>query len=107
MPSSTPTDVHGSASTPAGPLSPRWWVSDSEGRVVLAQWPNPALAVWLVSVVVGWTGILDQDRADTLSTVGSGALLVWAVDEVVRGSSPARRVLGVAVLAFQVVRLFG
>jgi hypothetical protein len=82
-------------------------MSDSEGRVVLAQWPNPALAVWLVSVVVGWTGVLDQDRADPLTTVGSGALLVWALDEVVRGSSPARRLLGVVVLVFQLVRLFG
>lgn len=104
MPSSRPSAVHDSA---PGPASLRWWMSDADGRVVLAQWPNPALAVWLVSVVVGWTGVLDQDRADTLTTVGSGALLVWALDEVVRGSSPARRLLGVVVLAFQVVRLFG
>jgi hypothetical protein len=74
--------------------------------VALAQVPNPALAVWLVSVVVGWTSLLDGDRATTLMWLGRGALFVWAVDEVIRGSSPARRVLGAVVLTVQVVRLF-
>lgn len=91
----------------ARPLSPRWWVSDREGHLALVQWPNPALAVWIVAVVVGWTGVLDQSRADTLTTVGSAALLVWALDEVVRGRAPVRRVLGAVVLVVELVGLFG
>jgi hypothetical protein len=37
--------------------------------------------------------------------VGNGALIVWSVDELVRGSSPVRRLLGAIVLAVQLVRL--
>ncbi len=74
---------------------------------MLAQAPNPAISVWLVSVVVGWTSLLEGERAVALTWVGKGALVVWAVDELVRGSSPARRLLGAVVLAFQLVRIFG
>lgn len=82
-----------------------WWVRDSNGELTLAQWPNPALAVWLVAVVVGWTGVLGVDRTATLAGVGRGALVVWALDELVRGASPFRRLLGAVVLAGQLVRL--
>jgi hypothetical protein len=113
MPSSLPSlpdpdhDHDPATASPARPGSLRWWVRDPEGRFALVQWPNPALAVWIVTVVVGWTGTLDASRADTASTVGSAALLVWGLDEVVRGTAPARRVLGAVVLALELVGLFG
>ena len=87
-------------------LSPGWWVRDKNGKVTIAQWPNPALAVWLVTVVVGWTGVLKPDRNATLAEVGRGALVVWALDELVRGASPFRRLLGGAVLGGQLAHLF-
>lgn len=37
--------------------------------------------------------------------VGTGALAVWAADELVRGVNPWRRVLGGGVLAALVARL--
>ena len=83
-----------------------WWVRDKNGELTLAQWPNPALAVWLVAVVVGWTGVLATAHSATLADVGRGALIVWALDELVRGASPARRLLGAVILAGQLVRLF-
>jgi hypothetical protein len=73
--------------------------------LALAQWPNPALAVWLVAVVVGWTGILGAARGATLAGIGRGALVVWALDELVRGASPFRRLLGAVVLTAQIVGL--
>jgi hypothetical protein len=84
-----------------------WWVRGRDGRVVLAQPPNAAILVWLASVVVGWTDLLDQDRESVLTRVGQGALVVWSLDELLRGSSPARRVLGAVVLVVMLVRLFG
>jgi hypothetical protein len=42
-----------------------------------------------------------------LTRVGQGALVAWSLDELVRGSSPARRLLGAVVLVFMLVRLFG
>lgn len=88
-------------------LSPDWWIRDRDGRIVLAQAPNPAIAVWLVAVVVGWTDLLDSGRETALVHVGQGALIVWALDELARGASPARRVLGAVVLVAMVVRVFG
>ena len=82
-----------------------WWTG-GQGWSGVAQWPNPAIAVWLLAVVIGWAGVLDGTvRSSTLAGVGQGALMVWALDEVTRGTNPLRRVMGMIVLAFQVWRL--
>ena len=75
-----------------------WWFRDRDGRLAVALWPNPAIAVWLVARVLAWTGLTSVDES-TLRNIGTGALLVWALDELVRGTSPFRRVLGAVVLA--------
>jgi len=85
----------------------QWWIRDRDGQVVLAQAPNAAITVWLASVVIGWTGVLDDHRDAILGRVGQGALVAWSLDELLRGASPARRLLGAVVLAVMVVRLFG
>ena len=85
--------------------APRWWVSDRDGRVVVAQPPNAAIGVWLATVLARWTGMFDD--AATLQAVGRGALVVWGVDELLRGASPVRRILGAVVLVWQVLALFG
>ncbi|QGN57151.1 hypothetical protein [Nostocoides sp. HKS02] len=61
----------------------------------------------MLALVIGWTGVMGAGRAATLDAVGSGALVAWALDEVVRGASPVRRLLGAVVLAAELVRLFG
>lgn len=86
-------------------FSARWWTA-GQGWSGIARWPNPAIAVWLVTVVIGWTGIVDDaSRNSTLAGVGDGALVVWALDELVRGDNPFRRLLGAVVLAAQLFRL--
>ncbi len=97
-----PADVRDPASpAPARRGSLDWWVRDEQGRRSVAQPPNPAVAVWLGTVVAGWVASLAgaaSSTLDTLHLVGRGALLAWALDEVVRGTSPFRRVLGSVVL---------
>ena len=88
-------------------LSLDWWLRDRDGRVVLAQAPNAAILVWLAGVVVGWTGALDGDRGDAVSRVGQGALVVWSLDELLRGASPARRLMGAVVLPVMIWRILG
>jgi hypothetical protein len=39
--------------------------------------------------------------------LGRGALVVWSLDELLRGANPFRRLMGAAVLTVQAVRLFG
>ena len=68
------------------------------------QFPNPALCVWIAAVVLGWFE-LSATHATAVEGVRRGALLVWAVDEVFRGASPFRRLLGTVVLAAQIVSL--
>ena len=86
-------------------ISPRWWLRDGQGRWAIAQLPNPALTVWLITEYVRWTGVI-TDRNAALAQVGRGALVVWAADELLRGSSPFRRLLGVIVLVIEVVGFF-
>ncbi len=73
-------------------------MTDSRGRIVLGQPPNPALAVWLVAAVVRLAGVVDGRAEYVVRGIGDGALLVWAIDEVLRGASPFRRALGGGVL---------
>jgi hypothetical protein len=58
----------------------------------------------LVALVLGWFD-LPAAQATAVDGVRHGALLVWALDEVVRGASPFRRVLGAVVLVAQVASL--
>jgi hypothetical protein len=70
----------------------------------VGQFPNPALCVWIVALVLGWAD-LSADDAATVDGIRVGALIVWALDEAVRGASPFRRLLGAAVLAAQLSSL--
>ena len=70
-----------------------------------AEWPDLVCAGWVVAVCVGWTWGYGADRSAPLAGVGQGAIVGWALDDLVRGASPFRRLLGVVVLAGQLVRL--
>ena len=87
--------------------APQWWIRDRDGNVVVAQPPNAAILVWLGSLLLGRTGLVDGSTATTVRDIGRGALLVWALEELVRGASPVRRVLGAVVLVAVLVGIFG
>jgi hypothetical protein len=74
------------------------------GRITLVQWPNPALWVWVVTTVLAGLGLFPA-RADEMRWIGAGALIAWGADEMLRGVNPARRLLGLVVLGWQVHRL--
>jgi hypothetical protein len=83
----------------------QWWIRDRRGRLVLAQPPNAAIVVWLAASAARWTGLADERHQDALTRVGQGALVVWALDELARGASPARRLMGAVVLPVVVWRV--
>ena len=87
-----------------GPTSASWWFRSPDGDLAIAQFPNPPLFVWAGAWVLSRFD-LSEAHAATVSGVRDGALLVWALDELVRGSSPFRRVIGAAVLAVQLTVL--
>jgi hypothetical protein len=76
-----------------------------DGRLVIGQLPNVALIVFLVAAVLRWLIRPDGTAGVVLDVVASGALLWWAVDEVLRGVNPFRRMLGAGVLTVVVVGL--
>ena len=83
-----------------------WLFRDrTTGKLAIIQVPNVALVVFFVGLVLRSvfhpTGTLHA----VLTVVGTGALLVWAVDEIVRGVNPWRRGLGGGVLIWQLLIL--
>ena len=77
------------------------------GRITIVQAPN--LALWLFIVASVLRSLLDPSGGlrTALGGLATAGLLWWAVDEVVRGVNPWRRLLGGAVLAGQAVKFLG
>jgi hypothetical protein len=97
------------SSATAAPASTRltsasWWFRSRDGRLTVWQVPNPALTVWLATLVLGMLDLSGAHRTE-IDGIRHGALLVWALDEVLRGASPFRRVLGAVVLTAQLASL--
>ncbi|HUR79054.1 MAG TPA: hypothetical protein VMZ22_13985 [Acidimicrobiales bacterium] len=65
----------------------RWlFVDRTTGRIVVAQWPNVPLWIYIVATILRW------------SLIASVALAVWAILEIVKGVNPFRRLLGGLVI---------
>lgn len=70
------------------------------GGITIVQWPNVALGIFIGARLAHLLWPNGAVRA-----VGTAALWWWAVDEIVRGVNPWRRILGTAVLAGQLASL--
>ena len=84
--------------------------SRTTGEIVIGQFPNLSFAVFLVAAVVRWIatrwiGGADGNVAAVAGVVATVALVVWALDEIIRGVNPWRRALGAGVLIAQLVGL--
>lgn len=89
---------------PRTEVSIDWWLRNEDtGRRVLFQFPNPALWVFFAATVLRWSPYDDVDAE--VRWIGSGALIVWGLDELVRGDAPSRRLLGGIVLGWQIAQL--
>jgi hypothetical protein len=82
-----------------------WLFRDrTTGRITIAQFPNAALGLFLVASGSRW--LLDPSGGwrTALDGLAAGGLIWWAVDEVLRGVNPWRRLLGATVLAGLLLR---
>lgn len=68
------------------------------GGITIGQFPNAALLVWLGASLLSLWWHPQAGDVDVLAVVSRAALVVWAVDEVLRGVNPFRRLLGAVVL---------
>jgi hypothetical protein len=66
------------------------------GRITVAQFPNVALWVFIVTVVLRWVVPAGTGTRTAVDAVGVAALTWWALDELFRGVNPWRRLLGLA-----------
>ena len=83
-----------------------WFFRDpSTGRLVIAQLPNVPLWIFIGATAVRLLLRPDGAAATLTSIASRGALVWWAVDEIVRGDSRFRRVLGGVVLATTIITL--
>jgi hypothetical protein len=85
-----------------------WFVRDPRtGQRVVMQLPNIPILLYFATVAGRWF----VDDASTLDgmLLWAGTILLawWSVDEIVRGASPFRRVLGAIVAVYVVVGVFG
>jgi hypothetical protein len=74
------------------------------GRITIAQFPNVPLGLFLVAAVLRRLVDASGGLRTALGVLAAAGLLWWALDEVIRGVNPWRRLLGGAVLAGQVVQ---
>lgn len=83
----------------------RFFRNPETGEVVVAQLPNLPLAVFLAATAVRLVLSPEGTAGTVVSVVGTAGLAWWAADEILRGDSPFRRVLGAVVLATVVAGL--
>jgi hypothetical protein len=90
------------------PATVDWWFRDrTTGAIVVAQFPNLPLWIFAASAVVGGFAADGSRANDVAGWIGTGGLAWWALDEVLRGVNPWRRVLGVGGCALVVARVAG
>jgi hypothetical protein len=75
------------------------------GAVTIAQAPN--FVLWVVIAAAGllWALPSSGNFSVALKVMFKCGLLVWAVDELLRGVNPWRRFLGVAVLGYELTTI--
>lgn len=71
---------------------------DKDGNLVLWQWPNIALSLWLICLILAKL-LPSGSLRDLTAWLGFGSLLTWAVLELFWGVDYFRRLVGLIVLA--------
>jgi hypothetical protein len=83
----------------------RFFRNPKTGKVVIAQFPNVPLWIFFATTLVRLVFHPHGVAGTAVSVIGTVSLTWWSVDEIWRGDSPFRRVLGALVLAGLVMRV--
>jgi hypothetical protein len=75
------------------------------GEITIGQRPNAAIVIFAVAWVARRILVPTGAVGTTLDVIVTGSLTFWALDELIRGVNPWRRILGVVVLTFVIVGL--
>lgn len=66
--------------------------------ITVAQWPNISLTAFIILSIMLRTLHPHGSTDAVLHVIADVSILVWAVDELIRGVNPFRRILGSLVL---------
>jgi hypothetical protein len=83
----------------------RFFRNSGTGKLAIVQLPNIPLAIFIVATLVRSAFHPHGAGGTALSVIGAVSLAWWSVDEIARGDSPFRRILGAAVLVGLVLSL--
>lgn len=75
------------------------------GKIVVAQTPNLPLWIFIAAVAIRFVVPTGGTLHEVVGWIGRLALGWWAVDELVRGVNPWRRLLGVGGCAYVVLSI--
>lgn len=78
---------------------------DADGNMVVAQFPNAPLVLWLTLSLVRLFPFSSQIDSG-LAALANACLFVWAYLEITDGVNYFRRALGATIMAFMVVSYF-
>ncbi len=95
------------AERPPEPWRLRWWFEDRSGRLVLGQAPNLAAGAATGLQIIGRAPFVPQKGRAVAGLLGQVATGLWGADELIRGVTPARRVIGAATLGVLAARAAG
>lgn len=86
---------------PSLPSKPDWarFFRDSNGRIVIAQFPNWPLWIWLAATVLEHS-FANSDGLGLARLTSFVAIIYWAYLEIVEGVNPFRKCLGGSVVLF-------
>ena len=86
-------------------LSRNRFFYDSNNSLVLFQWPNFPLSIWIVCTIA--TKFVSGTAQNTLGIIAAVSLTVWALLEISSGVNYFRRLLGLFMLTYIIItRLF-
>ena len=80
----------------------RAFVTDDQGRIVIAQTPNVPLIGWFVLLPASFL-IAEPPFHDLLAFFRAAFLFTWAYLELTQGVNGLRRTMGALVIAFLVI----
>ncbi|HUQ40195.1 MAG TPA: hypothetical protein VM030_08545 [Acidimicrobiales bacterium] len=81
----------------------RFFLNPDTGELTIFQAPNPPLWIFFAAALTKRVADPAGTTGTVLAVVSGVALAWWSIDELVRGDSPFRRLLGAVVLAGLVV----
>lgn len=70
--------------------------TDSNGKLVVFQTPNPALWTWIITTLLNLL-INNLRLSQLLGLIGKVAIVYWAIMEITSGVNYFRRIMGVIV----------